>query len=999
MNATSSFFPSFIGPMVFGTTLLLLGSSLQADDAATLRADVRATARIATGVELRGSADGSSVTPWDTTALADGWTTLTDGNVSTVVLVLNGPAVEGGRLESDATWNSNRVHVVRDDVVVPFGKTLFIAAGTVVKFTEGAKIVVEDGGSLVADGALFADFADDSVGGDTNMDGDSTTPATSWGDWTSGLPPGHLIRVSLLDGATPLFPVRVYSAGRPLGALPVPSREGELFLGWRTAEDGGGEDIASNTPASAATASLYASWEPLSPPPVDETGTTWHVSAATGSDANDGLTAATAFKTIQKAIDSAGWGDKVLVDDGVYAAITSTNLLLAIESVNGAASTVIDGGGDGCAADLDSVGDSGMAPTNTLLRGFTIQNGHAQVGGGLYGGTAERCVIVGNIADYYGGGAIQTMCFDCIITGNYADYYGGGTAYGGNRRCVITNNTAFCGGATWQSATYDSLIAFNTVDGGGGGSYQNSLYHCTVYGNSADQGGGIFNGRVVNCVFAGNSATQGADTYGATMTYSCAFDNADLKGDGEGNITGDPCFVDISSGDFHLLDVSPCIDSGSLEDFGEPDAMDLDGRVRILGGRTDMGAYEFIPPPDEDEAFAEIWGEWSSREPAPLAMPPSATSWDDLAHALWAVRDSFVRSGTVTEVPPSTNAIILSVGAVSVPDSMFDINGIAWPTAMENGVAVVRAHLRESAGTGELALVLPAGETAVSQLPSYMAADWVKAVYGAAPPWLSAAEREEWAASRARSRIEWMATLVPESAWQQYVEAREVGIAGAEAETGESDIFRFVDLSAVDADGMHSVSVQSSSGGIVRLLGKESLSTPLWDYKGLSIQDRGASAAGAVSEAKSQFFMATRQTAPNQQGASPAQISHDGDSDGDGIPDDIERLVLGTNPHRADTSGDGLSDWVKSYRYDLNPTVRDTAGDGVSDAEKIASGNDPRVALSPAEKAAASRSIRYTYDDDDRLTGTWFGLGGASTTTALSPVGNPDDIRDRDAAR
>ena len=720
----------------------------------------------------------------------------------------------------------------------------------------------------------------------------------------------------------------------------------------------------------------------------------WHVAAATGSDANDGLTAATAFATIQKAIDSAAWGDRILVDDGVYGAITATNQLLTIESVNGAEVTIIDGGGTVCSASLAGSGSSGVAPTNTLLRGFTIRNGYAAVGGGMNGGTAERCVIRNNVADYYGGGTIQAMCFDCVITGNYADYYGGGTAYGGNHRCVITNNTAFCGGGTYQSATYNSLIAFNAVDGGGGGSYQNSLYHCTVYGNTADQGGGIFSGDVVNCIFAGNAANTGADTYYACMTYSFATDNVEMLGDGEGNIAGDPCFADVAAGNFRLSAESPCIDTGSPVDAVDAEALDLDCSPRTVGTTTDMGCYEDVPPVIPDTSFSDIWGAWSKEDYSALSMPETTATWGDLARALWNARDSFVRAGVATEVPPSTNAIILSVGAVAVPDSMFELDGVEWKTAIENGVAVCRAHLRESAETGELLLVLADGETAVSSLPSYLADTWVEAVYGAAPTWLSAAERVQWLAERARSRVEWMATLVPESSWAQYTAAREERATMAEEDADSSDVFMLSGFESATGDGTHAVSVMSSSGGIVRLLGKESLSDPLWDYKGLSMQERGETAAGAVSEAHSQFFMATRQAISGTRSAGLA-----GDSDGDGIPDDVERLVFGTNPYSADTSGEGLSDWEKAYRLGLDPTVRDTAGDGISDAEKIAAGTDPRVPASAAQISAASRSIRYTYDDDDRLTGTWFGRGGASTATALSPAGNPDDIRDRDAAR
>ncbi|MBW8035558.1 MAG: hypothetical protein FVQ79_08005 [Planctomycetes bacterium] len=64
---------------------------------------------------------------------------------------------------------------------------------------------------------------------------------------------------------------------------------------------------------------------------------------------------------------------------------------------------------------------------------------------------------------------------------------------------------------------------------------------------------------------------------------------------GEGNIDSDPLFLNTSSGDYHLLPDSPCIDAGDPNYVPEPNETDLDGNQRVISGLIDMGAYEFIP--------------------------------------------------------------------------------------------------------------------------------------------------------------------------------------------------------------------------------------------------------------------------------------------------------------------------------------------------------------------------------------------------------------------
>jgi hypothetical protein len=44
----------------------------------------------------------------------------------------------------------------------------------------------------------------------------------------------------------------------------------------------------------------------------------WHVSSKQGSDASDGKSLATAFKSLSRAIDAASAGDTILIAPGTY---------------------------------------------------------------------------------------------------------------------------------------------------------------------------------------------------------------------------------------------------------------------------------------------------------------------------------------------------------------------------------------------------------------------------------------------------------------------------------------------------------------------------------------------------------------------------------------------------------------------------------------------------------------------------------------------------------
>ena len=91
-----------------------------------------------------------------------------------------------GTVESDCTWGACMPYVILDEcITVDDNATLTLSPGTVVKF-ESAGAHLEVHGTLDARGQAgnriaFTSIKDDKCGGDTNGDGDATSPAQ--GDW------------------------------------------------------------------------------------------------------------------------------------------------------------------------------------------------------------------------------------------------------------------------------------------------------------------------------------------------------------------------------------------------------------------------------------------------------------------------------------------------------------------------------------------------------------------------------------------------------------------------------------------------------------------------------------------------------------------------------------------------------------------------------------------------------------------------------------------------
>jgi hypothetical protein len=301
---------------------------------------------------------------------------------------------------------------------------------------------------------------------------------------------------------------------------------------------------------------------------------------------------ATAATNIQDAVDAAVAGDDVVVTNGLYATggrdlnRVKVDKSLSVSSVNGPQLTTIVGALNRCA----------YLTNSTTLSGFTLTNGSAYVGGGVYcespTAVVSNCVIVGSLAQRSGGGAYGGRLNNCMLVGNVAnDLYGGGAYNCTLNDCTLDGNGAQSGGGGAGTSTLNNCtLSDNLTDGFGGGVYRSTLNNCTLVGNLADggAGGGASDSALTNCIVYYN--TPDNDNY--FETHCCT---TPLPKNGFGNITNAPLFVDTNGwANLRLQSNSPCINAGN--NAFAPSGPDLDGNQRIAGGTADIGAYEFQGP-------------------------------------------------------------------------------------------------------------------------------------------------------------------------------------------------------------------------------------------------------------------------------------------------------------------------------------------------------------------------------------------------------------------
>jgi hypothetical protein len=355
---------------------------------------------------------------------------------------------------------------------------------------------------------------------------------------------------------------------------------------------------------------------------IPATATEWFV-ATNGLDSADGLSEASAFLTIQHAVDAADEGDVVTVLPGIYGSGKTTvncdglqchqrvfiSKDLTLRSRDGASVTHIVGDWD--ASSATGMGDAAVrcigvtnAATAVRIQGFTIRDGasryasnggdkatnraggvlqilnnptpdqcsHVVVedcvlsgnvgtrGGAIYGVTAVRCRIVGNRASNFGAAARQCRLYNCLVARNAPT------------TTPFSSNTDKVGAIAYGYDAVNCTVAYNESD-----AFRNCDYNATSFKTTTEAE------KILNCVVVGNrgyvASASMSKLFNSVVEVAMPSNNCFSV-----NIGGafSPLFAAPAAGDYRLIGGKPAVTSSpATSNFGgrpaEYVSTDIDG--------------------------------------------------------------------------------------------------------------------------------------------------------------------------------------------------------------------------------------------------------------------------------------------------------------------------------------------------------------------------------------------------------------------------------------
>jgi hypothetical protein len=173
----------------------------------------------------------------------------------------------------------------------------------------------------------------------------------------------------------------------------------------------------------------------------------------------------------------------------------------------------------------------------------------------------------------------------------------------------------------------------------------------------------------------------------------------------------------------------------------------------------------------------------------------------------------------------------------------------------------------------------------------------------------------------------------------------------------------------------------------------------------VDVKNNTSCSISGLEEGKTYYFAATAYDSNNLESALSEELAHTVayqsppppvDTDGDGILDEDEINIYGTDPDQSDTDNDGMHDgeeaqyWGNRWNLDIdgdgaiNLLDADSDGDGYSDGIEVTNGNDP---ASPPDVthagARTTQGLQVLYNFDE---------GSGTTVYDTSGSGEPLDL-------